>query len=473
MDRKTRQSFVSLKKRLVRNFLIIIFISVLAFEGMLLYFTKYYFYTNTENVLTNQIKIASEFYSKYFSDVPLEKNIIDHVDVFWKQTTAQVQIVDLSGRVLLDSTGMENKELIKSSDFQAAIGNGKGVSIEKNSNDEKVMIVSYPLISDKEVVGALRFITTLTAIDHNLRSITYVFLGFGLIVIIVAWIISLLLARSIVLPLKEVTTKAKRMADGDLKIRINKKRNDELGQLADTLNFMAGEIQDREKAKDDFISLVSHELRTPLTSIKGWAVTLRALGFEDRNVFHDGVTIIEKESDRLTNMVEQLLDFSSIVSGQVSIQKEKTDICQLIYYVEKQMSPRAIREKIQFQVECQELPPIDVDPDRIKQVLFNLLGNAFKFTPNDGSVLLRAFQEGKEIVISIKDTGCGISPEDLPRVKSKFYKGKNSQAQTGLGLSISDEIVKLHNGFLLIQSELGKGTEIKVKLPMSDRHAKK
>lgn len=465
--RNKRVSSKSIKTRLLGNFIVVILISVIIFEALLIYFTRYYFYNNVENVLTNQIKTSSDFYSKYFSNVTLEENVIDHVDVFWQQTSAQVQIVDPSGRVLLDSVGVETKRPLTSSDFHEALKGEKGVNIGKvEYGRDKVMTVSYPLKSDEKVVGVLRFITSLKEVDKVLQNISLIFISIGVIVVIITGAVGLFLAYSIVLPLKEVTGGAELMAGGNMKIRIKKKRDDEIGKLTDTLNYMAGEVEKREEIKNDFISLVSHELRTPLTAIKGWASTLRRFDPSEKEVFEDGLTIIEKESDRLTDMVEELLDFSSFVSGKISLKKEKSDLKSIFNFIEKQMRPRAEKEGINLQVIYNELPMIELDQDRIKQVLINLLGNAFKFTPADGTVTLRAFKEGDSVVIAVKDTGCGISKEELPRIKEKFYKGKNSKSQTGLGLSICDEIVKLHHGSLLIESEVNVGTEVMVKLPL-------
>lgn len=456
----------SIQARLVRNFILIILISVLAFEALLIYFTRFYFYNNVESILTNQIKTASDFYTRYFSDVPLEVNIMDNADLFWKQTTGQVQIVKNNGEVLLDSQGLESGEHVSSSDFKSAQQGKKGVWIGRlNNGKEQVMIVSYPLKSDVEQVGVMRFITSLSDVDKIIFNISTIFIVIGITVILVAGTISIALAHSIVHPLKNVTGAAEVMAQGNLDVRINKNRNDEIGKLSDTLNYMATEIQKRERIKNDFISTVSHELRTPLTSIKGWANTIIDDDYNDREILSDGLNIIVKESDRLTDMVEDLLDFSRFISGNVELRKEKTDVRSIINYIEKQMSNRAKKEKISFNVSCENMPMIELDQNRIKQLLINLLGNAFNFTLQEGRVNLSSFKDGEYIVFRVEDTGCGISPEELPLVREKFYKGKSSKSHTGLGLSICDEIVKLHNGSLDMESELDKGTIVTVRIP--------
>jgi signal transduction histidine kinase len=281
-----------------------------------------------------------------------------------------------------------------------------------------------------------------------------------------AGLVSIILAKGIILPLKEVTKAAEKMAQGNLKTRIEKKQNDEIGILADTLNYMAEEIQKKEQIKNEFISSISHELRTPLTAIKGWAITLNIDELQDRDILRDGLKIIENESERLTSMVEELLDFSRLLSGKVKLNTKLEDASNIVRYIEKYMAPRAEREGLQFVVECkQDLPLLRLDKDRIKQVLINLLDNAFKFTPAGGRVSLKATAADGWITLCVTDNGSGIDEEDLPRVKEKFYKSKNKKAHTGIGLSICDEIVRLHGGELTIESKLHEGTAVSVKLP--------
>ncbi len=455
----------SIRTRLLANFIIVIFISVLVFEALLIYFTRFYFYNNVESILTNQIKTTSDLYTQYYSNVPLEVNIVDNAEIFWKQTNAEVQIVQFSGEVVLDSEGIIYKDLLQSEDFKTALNNEKGVWIGRKNSGEHIMAVSYQLKSDSGGVGVLRFLTSLDEIDAIIMNISLIFICIGIFVVLIAIVMSILLALSIVRPLKVVKEAAELMASGNLEVRISKDKNDEIGKLADTLNYMAMEIQNRDKVKNDFISMVSHELRTPLTSIKGWADTIIDDGFKDREILNDGINIIIKECDRLTKMVEELLDFSRFISNKDELQKEETDITIIVDYIKKQMSKRAIKEKISFSVTCEKLPPICLDRDKIKQVLINLIGNSLQFTPPGGSVSLTVFVDKDCLVFHVEDSGCGISSEELPFVKEKFFKGKTSKSQTGLGLTICDEIIKMHNGSLTINSQLNMGTVVEVRLP--------
>jgi signal transduction histidine kinase len=288
-------------------------------------------------------------------------------------------------------------------------------------------------------------------------------------VIFISVIVSFFLANSIVKPLREVTKVAEKMADGQFKVRSQVKIDDEIKKLSDTLNYMAEEIIKKEQIKNDFISSISHELRTPLTAIKGWAITLKDDEFRDDELLMDGLEIIETESDRLSQMVEDLLDFSRFISGRIILQKEEFDIIKTMDMLGKQWSPRAKTNNINFVVELNTEPIYVIgDENRIKQVLINLLDNSFKFTNENGIVRLSAVKEVNQLIIEVEDNGIGIPEEDLPNIVEKFYKGKHSKSHSGIGLSICDEIVKLHDGKITIDSEVDKGTRIKVFLPIKE-----
>ncbi len=457
----------SIKARMVWSFLIVIFIAILAFEIILIYFTRFYFYSSVDNLLTNQIKTSAEFYNRYFSNVPLEANVADNTDVFWRQTNAQVQIFNNLGTVLMDSSGGSHQKPLSTSDVKQALSGEKGLWIGKNDgSNEHVLSVSYPLRSNDDVVGGIRYITSLKELDNSLVSLSAVFIAIGVGVLLITSIISIFVANSIINPVKKVTNAALQMSKGNLDITVEKVRNDEVGTLSDTLNHMAREIKKRDDIKNEFISMVSHELRTPLTAIKGWATTM-ADDVEDKEVVNDGLSIIIKESERLSRMVEELLDFSRFTSGKVELNMELTDMDELIDYVAKHMSTRADNENIEFVVTHGNLPCIILDKDKIKQVIINLLANAFKFTPNGGRVELIAAEQKNFLVITVIDTGVGIAKEELSRVKERFYKGKSSKSQTGLGLSICDEIIKLHGGSLELESEINEGTRAVVALPVT------
>lgn len=462
----------SIRVRLILKLLIIILFTISILEVSLITFVRQYFYKNTEDIITNQVMVSADLYNSYFSNSTLEDNILDNVDVFWKQTNAQVQILNTDGKLIMDSLGATSEEYIKSVDVKKAIGGERGKWVGNvNYYDHKVMAVSYPLRSYDETVGVIRFISSMEEVESSIYSISLVFIVIGSAVLIISGIVTWFAAKNIIYPVRALTITAEKMAEGNYYIRNTKVKDDEIGKLSDTLNYMAEEILKKDKLKNEFISSVSHELRTPLTSIKGWTVTL-GYDLEDKEVIKDGLSIIEKECDRLTEMVEELLDFSKFVSGKVSLQKVSIDIIDIISYIDRYMRPRAQREHIDLLVSVEDnIPKVYLDVNRMKQVFINLLDNALKFTPKEGKVTIKAYAKADELNVVIIDTGSGISKNDLPRIKEKFYKGKSSKSQNGIGLSICDEIIKLHEGKFIIESEEGNGTVVKVILPLKDKIA--
>ncbi|HEX2944766.1 MAG TPA: HAMP domain-containing sensor histidine kinase [Clostridia bacterium] len=537
---------MSIRKRMTMGFIFVIILTVLILEILIINIVRVNYYNNLRANLQNQLKVSCELYSRYFSDATLSDNVLNNVDTFWKQSNAQVQIIDTDGKVLMDSIGYMPGSKERLPDVEEALKTGTGAWFGKADYDSNgIMAVSQTLKSDGETVGVLRFISTLKEVNEDVYAVARVFIVIGIIVAFVSAFLSLLISNTIVNPLKKVTEVAAKMASGDYHIRSVRSYNDEIGKLSDTFNYLAEEIDKRDRMKNDFISSISHELRTPLTSIKGWAVTLMevadeeaageeaageeaareeaagggdvgdsaeirnehaeggrnteesrnaevsrdtegnwdeevsrdaeesrdvrtvaAVKSENRELFATGLDIIEKECDRLTQMVEELLDFSRLTSGKLSIKNEKVMLSEFVDTVGRQLTPRAARDGLNFDVKAQDgLPEIISDANRLKQVIINILDNAFRFTPAGGIVLFKTEVSGGEIIFTVNDTGCGIPADEMPYIKEKFFKGKNSKLGNGIGLSICDEIIRLMNGSLSIYSMPGKGTSVVIRIP--------
>lgn len=454
----------SIKKRVLISFILVIFLTIIVLDVLLIFAVKTYYYDNSEKVLSNQMKTAIAFYNKYFSSSTLKENIYDNVDSFWNQTDAEVQVYDKSGKILMDSIGVNDNN--KYPDVNKALYGITSRWIgDVNYCDYNVMSISMPIEVDKDIVGVLRYVISLENVDKEIHMIMYVFIGISAIGMFIGAIISLILAKSIIKPITELTDVANEMAAGNLKVRSTIREENEIGNLAETLNSMAEELLKKDELKNDFISSVSHELRTPLTAIKGWAITL-----DDESTDYDtlktGLQIIEKESDRLGNMVEELLDFSRLQRGKVIINREQADLKTFIQFLDNLMLQKANEEYKKFIITSNLICNYAyIDVNKMKQVIINILENAFKFTNKGGIIKLDFYNDEDLLKIVVEDNGCGISKEDLPRVKEKFYKGKNSKSKNGIGLSICDELIKLHNGSFFIESEEDIGTRVIVSIP--------
>lgn len=265
----------------------------------------------------------------------------------------------------------------------------------------------------------------------------------------------------------EINNAATLIAEGNFKIKIESSESDELDKLTETINVLDKKLSLSEKMKNDFISSISHELRTPLTAIKGWAETMQLSDIEDKVTIKKGLDIIVSETQRLSLIVEELLDFSSLQSGRIMLKKNKIDILAELDETIYMFKERAIAEnKSLIYNETKMLSPVFGDKNKLKQVFINVIDNALKYTSDGGGASINVSEKDGKICISITDNGCGIAPKDLPLITEKFYKANFSQRGSGIGLSLVQEIIELHNGKLEILSEENFGTTVNIELPI-------
>lgn len=458
----------SIKKKISNSYIIIIIITVIIIQIILYGMIRNYNYRNLKESIEGQIRISSDFYNTYLSGYSLKENIFNNRDMFWSNTSCRVQVIDLSGLVIMDSSGYIDDKPIMTSEVIEVLNNSSSFpdGIYTNTDyKEGTMNVATPLYYDTSLGGILRFSASIAPVEAIVRKFTYVILGFGVIVIAIASTVSLFIANSLMKPLNLVCRGAEKMARGNFKEAIPKYSKDEVGRLAETLNFMSDEIQKNERLKNEFISSISHELRTPLTSIKGWAIVLKSSDLQDKEEVKEGLNIIEEEVGRLTYLVEELLDFSKLSSGKITLSKELVNIDEFCQGIIKQLEPRFESKNISVDFNSNTSEVIEIDKNRMKQVLINILDNSIKFSPQNSIINLNLIKKGENINIIIEDKGYGISKQDLPHVKEKFYKGRNVNSSNGIGLSICDEIIALHGGKFEIDSELGEGTIVTISLP--------
>ena len=274
--------------------------------------------------------------------------------------------------------------------------------------------------------------------------------------------------RSILVPVAEITEKAKLIASGSYGIQIKRRYDDEIGELADTINEMSSKIAQNEKMQAEFISSLSHELRTPLTAINGWSETLLAdEGLDDGT--RRGMKIISREAKRLTEMVVDLLDFTRIQDGRMTLTVEPADIRaefeDTVYMYGSRLSQDGI--KLHYLDNDDDIPEIPCDPKRLRQVFLNILDNAAKHGGEGKRIEASIHDENGYVVIRIRDYGPGIPEDEIPLVKKKFYKGSSKARGTGIGLAVCDEIVEMHGGTLTLENAQGGGTLVTVKIPVA------
>ena len=465
--------FKGITKRWVLNTLLVVVVVVLFVVFCLSYAVRIYYYHSVSQTLSAESAEFASVLEDYTSDSSTFASTARiYVENFDEKEKMEVTAIDARGRIIITSTGFTPDSTEQMPDYQKATAENLSYYewICKLSSNENVKAVTRLVKnSDGEYVGAVRCIISLADIDRTINVAIVIFSGVGLLIISLVIFSGLYFIRSIVNPVRELSETAKKIAQGDFNTKIEKIHDDEIGDLCDSINNMATELGAAERLKNDFISSVSHELRTPLTAIKGWAETMQCCGTVDKETFDKGMDIIVKESSRLTSIVEELLDFSRLQSGRMVIMKEKLDILAELDDVLYMMKERAISEEKHLLYDKPELmPPVFGDKNKLRQVFINIIDNALKYTQSEGVVGIQVLDCGKFVHIVVTDTGCGIAPDDLPRIKDKFYKANQNVRGSGIGLAIADEIIALHDGSLDIQSGIGVGTTVTIAIPVAE-----
>jgi signal transduction histidine kinase len=455
----------SIGRRIFLSNFIVIFLTVALFEVVFVAGAKQFYYGGTLRILTDKALSNANFYNMYLKYDSLSDKVGTILENYMDQDEAELQIVDTKGNIIVSSTGYRHSEKIDVS----AISKLKAGEISSWQGkirvaDEEVLAVSTPLVQGDAIVGSLRFVTSVEGVKAVVNDLLLKAFIIGGLILALSLILTILLSKTIVRPIKHLTDVSRKIAAGDFDAVAVKKYNDEIGELSDTLNFMSEEIKKSNNLKNDFISSISHEIRTPLTSIRGWAETIDNNSLDSEET-RQGVHIILRESERLAKLVGELLDFSRFESGRINMNFEKVDLNLLIKDIIKQYAVRFEEKKLNLISKLDDkITYVTGDTDRLRQVFINIIDNACKFTNKNGTVTVATQHTDNGARVIVEDNGIGIPTNELSHVTEKFYKGKSKQSGSGLGLSISREIVSLHKGTLHIMSTEGKGTTVIVDL---------
>lgn len=434
--------------------------------------TASYYYTSMRSGMEYTAKTATNYYlSNYKSQSEYLQAAHSYVDSFEDAARVELQFLTPSGRVIYSSNGLTiagsvpGSEDITNAQSTQEMASWIGISPQTG---ERIMAVSSPLIYNGTVVGIMRYVTSLRLVEKQILLTIGASALLGIVVLAMVYFSNLYFVRSIVEPVAAITETAKRIAAGSYGIQLDKQHDDEIGDLIDAINDMSRRIKKSENVKNDFISSVSHELRTPLTAINGWAETIMSGEVRDAEDVRKGMGIIMSEARRLTNMVEELLEFSRLEDGRFTLSIEPIDIKAELEDAVYTYREFFRREGIELHhTDCEEeFPPIAADPERMRQVFCNLLDNAAKHGGSGKRIDTAIFPDGSDVVITIRDYGPGIPPEELPNVKFKFYKGSSKARGSGIGLAVCEEIVTRHNGKLEIGNAEGGGCIVTIRLPL-------
>ncbi|MDR2933625.1 MAG: HAMP domain-containing histidine kinase [Oscillospiraceae bacterium] len=454
---------------LLNNFAVIVLIIILAVVAAGFSISNYH-YNNVRQTLSSRADIVGAAVTQYAQDGALDfsSQVQGYVASFSQKARMELMTIDGEGKIGLTSSGFEPEDKRLDDYMEAISGGGRSGEYVGHLGGQRVMAFTLLTpIEGETSLSAIRLVTSLENVDRQIAAIITGMVLLGVCVLFLILFSSSYFISSIVNPVGQVGETARRIAGGDFGARLVKKNNDEIGELCDVINYMAEELGAAEKMKNDFISSVSHELRTPLTAIQGWSETILADGGEDKEMLGRGMGIIIGETTRLSDMVEELLDFSRMQSGRLKLIRTKTDAVAELSEAVMMYTERARRDGIALVFEDEDVTvTVNGDKNRLRQVFVNVIDNAVKYSDSGGKVTVTARVDGDSLVIAVADKGQGIKPEDLPKIKTKFYKANSTRRGSGIGLAVADEIVTRHDGALTIDSVYGAGTTVTITLPV-------
>ncbi len=417
------------------------------------------------------ISTVDEYYGDFYL---VARRVLEDYNLYDR---AELEVLDASGQMIISSEGFVDSEAAPGLDYEAALFAEDGIGVWQGTlapTGEKVMSVTAVVYDGTgKVTGGVRLMSSLSKVNMAMVGSILLLCMVGLVIMIFAVVSGTYFVNTIVTPVKDIVKTAGEIAAGDYNVRIERKYDDEIGELSDTINDLAEGLTEADRVKNDFISTVSHELRTPLTAIKGWGETLLSAG-DDRELTEKGLSVIVTETGRLSKMVEELLDFSRLQSGRLSMKMGPCDVMAELQEAVLTYEPKAKDEykTLVFDEPAQDVPILTADGDRLRQVFVNIIDNAVKYTDAGGEIRVSIAVGEGYITVTVADNGCGIADADLPRIGEKFYKANFTRRGSGIGIATCNEIVRLHNGMLGIESKEGEGTKVSVALPVSQPETK-
>ena len=465
---KKRRRGGVLRRRWLTNTLAATF-AIVAVAVTVFSVAMYNYYTSTIlATLESRAQTVAAMFQDY-NEINYRSAARQFVNQFEEKDTMEAQFLTANGRVLLSSLmdisgGYPNTPDVSGAITTRSLQTWKG---QDPSTGDNIIAASSPVIYNGSVVGVVRMVTSLRLVNRQMVNLIALACTVGLFILVVMGLYASSFVRSILDPVSRVTETARRIAAGSYGVQMDKESEDEVGELIDTINDMSMKIDQAERTQSEFISSVSHELRTPLTAINGWAETLYNGEIVEEADMKKGLGIVVSEARRLTNMVEELLEFSRMETGRFNLSVEPIDIKaeleDAVYTYREFFRRKGLTLNY---TDCEEeFELIDGDPERLRQVFCNLLDNSDKHGGSGGLVEVSIHGEPDCVVIRIRDHGHGVPEDELPYIKYKFYKGSSKARGSGIGLAVCEEIITCHGGTLDIANADGGGCVVTVRLP--------
>lgn len=463
----------TIRTKLLGTYLIMIILTVLITDLLAYTALKEHYLQERQEAYQIHANVISNYASQYINSNDRYRPPYQIMD-YGQRVEARVLLVNRDGVVFNDSFNERwviGKKL-EHNEITAALRGETAVGYHRISPEEWVMYVAVPITLEKQVMGAVLLSTDITDIEVALATVLRRMLIFTLLGSTLALMVGLWLADRLTNPVQDLTSAVQRLAMGTFDQPVPVRSQDELGQLAQSFNFMAERLEQMDRTRRAFVADASHELKSPLSSIKALAESLIYSDERDVAVYREYLQDINEEIDRLNRVVHDLLQLAKMEDAQ-DINWQQQSIQQVVEEILELVEPQAKAKGI---VLNKKLPPDlnwPVNGDLLGTVLLNLIDNGIKYTPEGGSVTLSCWTAGEKLFVQVADTGEGIPPEDLPHIFERFYRVDKARARetggTGLGLSIVQQSVRVMGGTINVHSTEGVGTIFNVELPLPSK----
>jgi len=454
-----------MRKKIILSFLATILLTISLFFLAFAIGTHYELYHGREEKVTAQAN-AVFINNKFPVDTFINHKVSEYsneIILAYKQKNVDLSIYNRSGKMVQSSNGLGKEDTDKIAKHMQKTAKQTLTRIQKRGS-ENWMTIYWKLNYKGQLIAILKFETSLKKADAVFHELMQKALLIGGVVFCLAILFASILAEKIVKPFEKIIFFIKEMSAGEYKKKLIGDYKDEAGKIVETLNLMGDEIQRRNRERYDFISSISHELKTPLTAINGWTETLQEqsdLTDEEKQL---GIITIRQETQRLTQMVDNLLYFSKKEAERSRIFVEQIAVNEYMQDILSLMKIRTAQKEINLRYKI-SVVYMYADAGKMKQVFLNLIENAIKFSPAKTDIIISILEENSCLKIEIMDQGIGIEKEELKKITEEFYQVHSNVQGEGLGLAVCSNIIALHGGTLWIESELQKGTCIHIQIP--------
>lgn len=435
------------------------FITILLVEGILFYYLHSSIISSRIDEELSSLQTRGNNHRDIL-ETSYDEDTIHHIISMESRTDTHVLIMDKYGEVVMSSITTDEymNRIIDTAPVDVP---RSGTILEDDWKKQKYIASVSPL----EDNGAVFMFKKTEQVQTLINKLNKHFWLAGILLLTSMAIITLFLSRVITKPVIKMNEATLKIRKGDYSVTLPRLGKDELGELGESIQVLANDLNHIKKQRNEFLASISHELRTPLTYIKGYADIAGKEGTssEDSKKY---LLIILEEATKLSGLIKGLFDLAKMDENTFTIKKEPLELCSLLQKIHEKIAPSFVEKNITLNFNCSGKVYIEADPVRFEQIIINLLDNSRKYSEGDSTATIEVYKKGENVHILVRDEGKGIPEEDLPWIFDRFYRVDKSRSKalggSGLGLAIVKELVEAHGGNITLTSELDKGTTFEI-----------